>query len=262
MRTSSKTKSRRGTAAIVIGCMVLGLVAAAVSGWLFMRQAAQVPHPPVPASAGQQPAGHGKDDGDGKRGRSASDAFPEVDWGYWKGVNPDIVAWVTVPGTNIDYPVVRAPSWDPDWYLRHNVYGQWSLWGCPYVDADDARGLKSDNVVVYGHNMGVYDTSMFHDFAGFIDAGYAREHKRILVQTPSGHRVLEAQAATVIGGWQADKYTDFPSRAQFERWWSSAYSGCSMRLRRHVPALGGQTFTFVTCSYHFWDNERTLVYAL
>ena len=41
--------------------------------------------------------------------------FPEVDWEYWKSVNPDVIAWVTVPGTNIDSPIVQAHSDDPEY---------------------------------------------------------------------------------------------------------------------------------------------------
>lgn len=44
--------------------------------------------------------------------------FPEVDWDYWKSVNPDVIGWVTVPGTNIDSPIVQAHSDDPEYYLQ------------------------------------------------------------------------------------------------------------------------------------------------
>lgn len=57
--------------------------------------------------------------------------FPEVDWDYWRSVNPDVIGWVTVPGTNIDSPIVQAHSDDPEYYLHHDVYRKYNVYGCP-----------------------------------------------------------------------------------------------------------------------------------
>ena len=90
----------------------------------------------------------------------ATDGFPAVDWEYWQGVNPDVIGWVTVPGTSIDYPVVQAHDDAPTWYLSHDVYGSWNIYGCPYLDADcEAEGFGSRVAYVFAHHMD--DGSMF-----------------------------------------------------------------------------------------------------
>lgn len=48
--------------------------------------------------------------------------FPEVDWDYWKSVNPDVIGWVTVPGTNIDSPIVQAHSDAPECHPHHPTW--------------------------------------------------------------------------------------------------------------------------------------------
>ena len=112
---------------------VTALVGAAALGlWLFSihDRAADVDPSPISADASGSDA--------------ASDGAPTVDWEFWLSVNPDIVAWVSVPGTDIDYPVVQASADDPTFYLDHDVYRCWNPYGCPYLDAGCAgRGLAA-----------------------------------------------------------------------------------------------------------------------
>lgn len=68
-----------------------------------------------------------------RRGGRRKRRLRGVDWGYWQGVNPDIIGWVTVPGAGIDYPIVQAHEGDPDHYLRYDVYGGWNYHGVPYL---------------------------------------------------------------------------------------------------------------------------------
>lgn len=182
-----------------------------------------------------------------------------IDWDYWKGVNPDIVAWVRVPGTAIDQPVVQARPEDPGWYLAHDVYGEWSAWGSVYVDAGCTAGLASPNVVVYGHNMG-FDDTMFHDFANYHDASYAAGHSEIILYTPESVRHLQVAGSATIGGWEELKRTRFSDAADFRIYREECMAACDVRLCEGLPY--GQMFTFCTCSYYFNpENERTLVFA-
>ena len=53
----------------------------------------------------------------------AEDGFPDIDWDWWKKENPDVIGWVTVPGTGIDLPICQARDEDPTFYLAHDAYG-------------------------------------------------------------------------------------------------------------------------------------------
>lgn len=140
---------------------VTALVGAAALGlWLFSihDRAADVDPSPILADASGSDA--------------ASDGAPTVDWEFWLSVNPDIVAWVSVPGTEIDYPVVQASADDPTFYLDHDVYRGWNPYGCPYLDAGCAgRGIDSPLALMFGHHMN--DGSMFSAFANYSDRGFA-----------------------------------------------------------------------------------------
>lgn len=186
-----------------------------------------------------------------------------VDWDYWKSVNPDVIGWVSVPGTKIDCPIVQAPADDPDYYLTHDVYGKWNILGCPYLDADCADGglLDSENAVVFGHNFWGAPDDIFAPFANYSNASWAGSHRKIVVLTPEGDLGLTFCGADVIGGWERTKRTSFDGESDFRAYAANMLDACDIALAEPEELYGGM-FTFVTCSYIFnSDDERTLVYA-
>ena len=77
--------------------------------------------------------------------------------------NPDFVGWISIDGTNINYPVMQTPS-DPDFYLKHAFDKSYSDYGVPYVQ-ENCDLEQSDNVVIYGHHM--KNGSMFSDLCKY-----------------------------------------------------------------------------------------------
>lgn len=185
------------------------------------------------------------------------DGFIEVDWDYWAEINPDIVGWVTVDGTSINYPIVAASSDEPNFYLKHDVYGNYNSYGVPYLDAECKEGMESDNVVILGHHMN--DDSMFSDFANYSDPAYAQEHSVIRLQTPEKKLTLTVRAVDVISGSSLTKRTSFLDISDYLSWYTECLEDADVVLDAvHSPS---QNFTFVTCSYNVFRNGRTLVYA-
>lgn len=187
------------------------------------------------------------------------DGFPVVDWEYWQGVNPDVIGWVTVPGTVIDYPIVQAPSDDPDYYLHHDVYRDYNVYGVPYLDVDcaDTGLFDSRNAVVFGHHMN--DGSMFAAFADYSNLDFANEHARILVQTPEAKKVYLARCVDIVNGTELAKRTDFNDETDYREWYDSQLSGADVVIDAITQPQ--TAITFCTCSYNYSSNERTLVVA-
>lgn len=237
----------KGRVLLAMAAALLAAAIALLAAWTDMTGRATTLTPsPAAAEAGQ--------------GATDADGFPEVDWGYWKSVNPDVVGWVTVPGTGIDYPILQAAADDPEFYLHHDVYGQWSVYGVPYLDADCAETglLHSPNAVVFGHHMN--DGSMFAAFADYsTDKGFATEHARILVQTPTERRAVECRFAQIVDGTSRAKRTSFASSAEHALWYGNQLASASTVL--DADSRPSEVITFCTCSYNYFSNERTLVYA-
>lgn len=185
--------------------------------------------------------------------------IPAVDWDYWTSINPDVIGWVTVPGTTIDFPVLQAPADDPDYYLTHDVYRRYKPSGSVYLDAGCAGGLEgAGNKVVFGHHWG---RAMFSPFAEYSERSFAEGHRTVILQTPRTAMILEVQAVDVIRGTDAVKRTDFASAVDLMAYWLERFSASDVRLAEEAVETD-RLYTFVTCSYNFWpSNERTLVYA-
>lgn len=188
---------------------------------------------------------------------SEMDGFPLVDWEYWQGVNPDIVGWVTIPGTPIDYPIVQAQENDPDYYLDHDVYLNWNMYGAIYLDACNAQeGFDSRLAYVFGHHMD--DGSMFAALADLSAADAACSCK-ILLQTPEEKMRLDVCAVDIVNADTEMKHADFPSDAAFREWVRDSVGNADTVIA--IPEDAGSIKAFVTCSYNRFSNERTIAYA-
>lgn len=219
----------------------------------------------------------------------SDDEFVDVDWDYWKSVNPDIIAWVNVEGTAINYPIMRAPRDDPHYYLHHDIYRSYSVYGVPYVDTDaDSSAVSAQqneqvfNAIVYGHHMD--DGSMFSDFASYSDEAYAQDHAIVCLQTPAGKQRLRVAFVKIINGDTTAKEARFPDEESFWEWYQQQQSDACVVLDTDsdihddprdtteptsdqdgelspsdTTVLPEYVVTFCTCSYHEFQNERTLV---
>ena len=98
-----------------------------------------------------------------------------------QAVNPDIYAWITVPGTVIDYPILQHAS-DNSYYLMHNIDGSYGYPGCIYTENMNSKDFTDNNTVIYGHNM--KNGSMFAQLHKFEDPDFFNENREVLIYLP------------------------------------------------------------------------------
>lgn len=166
----------------------------------------------------------------------------------WDSLPDEVIAWVEVPGTNIDEPIVQASPDVPNAYLYEDALRQ-GAYGTPYIDCDCT--IDSRFVMVYGHHMS--DGTVFADFAGFIDVGYAQEHDEIIVYKRTGEVLeLEPVAVDVVNASHERILIDQ------EADWRALLASTDLVLGE--AELENQMFAFVTCSYQT-RNSRTIVLA-
>lgn len=95
--------------------------------------------------------------------------------------NPHIYAWIYIPNSIVDYPVLRHPD-NNSYYLNHNIDGTRGYPGCIYTEDYNSPSFTDHNTVLYGHNM--KDGSMFGALHKFEDAEYFDENQYIYIYTP------------------------------------------------------------------------------
>ena len=89
----------------------------------------------------------------------------KIDWDYLKSVNEDIVAWIEIEGTNINYPILK----DKDvYYLKHSFDKTYNSNGSIFTT--DLLPFETNETIVYGHNM--KNGSMFSNLGNYLDKDF------------------------------------------------------------------------------------------
>lgn len=132
--------------------------------------------------------------GSGKQSDLSGYNVPErnLDFAALRGENNDIYAWITIPDTNIDYPVLQHPK-ELDYYLKHNMDGSTGYPGCIYSQFMNAKDFSDFNTVLYGHNM--KKGTMFANLHYYEDPEFFDAHPYIYIYTEDGVLVYQIFAA-------------------------------------------------------------------
>lgn len=105
---------------------------------------------------------------------------------YVAGKNADIYAWITVPGTSIDYPIAQSTTND-SFYLTHDIEKEENIYGAIYTERISNKDFMDPMTVVYGHNM--RDGSMFGSLKNFMDKTMFSENDTIVVSLMTGEKL-------------------------------------------------------------------------
>lgn len=99
-------------------------------------------------------------------------------------INTDIIGWIKIDGTNINYPVMQ----NGDFYLNRNVYKNYSSSGTPYL-SEHCNLKTSDNLIIYGHHM--KNSTMFSNLDNYKNYNYYKNHKYIKFYTLEDNKTIE-----------------------------------------------------------------------
>lgn len=176
--------------------------------------------------------------------------------------NSDFVGWISIDGTNINYPVMQTVD-NPNYYLKRGFEKQHSNYGVPYVQENCALGI-SDNIIVYGHHMN--NGSMFADLCKYEREDFYQGHPIVRFDTLSSLGEYEIVAAfkTVAYSEQGFKYYHFVDVANEEDF-NSFVSQCkalSLYDTGVSAKYGDKLLTLSTCEYSRANGRMVLVAKL
>ena len=173
--------------------------------------------------------------------------------------NPDLEGWITIEGTNINYPGMHTPD-RPDYYLYRNFYKEDSAHGCIYI-REQCVADRSDNVVIYGHRM--KDGSMFNNLLHYEDRDYYEAHKYIQFSTRLERHTYEIMAVfTTVAtesGYPYHLFNDAAEPEEFDRYVADV-KALSLYDTGVDAAYGDKLITLSTCEYS-QDNGRMVIVA-
>lgn len=182
--------------------------------------------------------------------------WPWVDFDALREINPDVVGWIYIEGTQVSYPIVQRG--DNSYYLDRLFTGQWNGAGSIFMDYRNNADFSDPNSILYGHHM--KNGTMFADISEYKQQDFYDEHPTGMILTPEGNYLVEFFAGYVAStsgdSWQLN-FTD----DEFESWLSRAKNRSRFASDVEVTARD-RVVTLSTCTYEYEDARFVLVGVL
>lgn len=166
--------------------------------------------------------------------------------------NKDIVGWIRIDGTRIDYPVMQRKG-SPEYYLRRDFNEKHSTAGTPFLQYDSIIG-ESKNYLIYGHN--IKAGTMFHDLLKYEKKGFYNKHKVIHFETlAEGKQDYEVIAAfrTETYTFNYSNYGKITDEENYTKYKEMIGKYNDLTTDEDI-SYPNQLITLATCSYHVGDG--------
>ena len=230
---------------------------------------AEISSAPAPSDQPEQPE---QDSGETPE-ESETDAVPSeeeplmktvrlpVDFAQLQAEAPDIYAWLELPDTGIDDPVLQRAGSDLVYNSPH-AYGQYYMCGAVFSQsAYNGRNFDSPMTVLYGHSTVLGQPGAFMELNNYADEAYFDAHREMRVYMPDGMYVYRIFAACVHSNEHLLYCHDFSDETQFDAFFSSLTEDTSPDSHidaEALPQAGDKVLTLSTC-YSANKNLRYLV---
>ncbi len=177
--------------------------------------------------------------------------------------NSDFAGWISIAGTEIDYPVMQPVPESSDFYLNHNYEGKKDINGSIFLDSRNDYEKQDDNLIVYGHNM--KSGMMFGGLEKYLEKEYWEEHKKISFNTiyeKAEYEIIAVCLSKVADGEKAKfHYYDFINAGSEEAF--GLYLENIQKLNVLDEDLGvsygDKLLTLSTCNNYTKDGRLFLV---
>lgn len=187
-----------------------------------------------------------------------TDACPErvIDFEGLKRRNADIIGWISIPGTPVDYPVLRNPY--DNYYLDHDIDGNANEAGAVFVQQNTDVSFQASHTVLYGHNL--KDGQMFGWLPRYREPGVREAHPEILLYLPGKSYTAEIYSVYECPDASETYQTAYPSQEAFADWIRMTKTS-SLYDVPVAPEADSRILTLSTCTNQ-GDHARLVVHAV
>ena len=183
-------------------------------------------------------------------------AKKDIDWNKLRKINPDIVGWIKIKDTKINYPVVKGKT--NRTYLHTDFNKKYNYGGCIFLDYHDHKDLnKNQHSIIYGHHM--KNGTMFAKLLKFREESFLKKHHVIILYTPKKTMHLKVISAYAVKAQDQMPIT-FANEMQKKEYITKIRRMSEPSIKLDDKKID-RIYTFVTCSYERDDN-RTYVHAV
>lgn len=167
-----------------------------------------------------------------------------IDFAELQKENPDIYAWIKVPGTNIDYPILQSAEEEDEYYLNHTAEKKEGFPGSIYTEKYNATDFSDPVTVIYGHTL--KDGTMFSELKKYRDKEFFESNPSIYIYLPTGRLTYQIFAAVAFD----DRYLlgsyDFGQAGDVEDYIADLKRCNDGNFNPHI-AISDEMITLSTC---------------
>lgn len=188
---------------------------------------------------------------------------PEIDIGTGADLaaclaqNDDFIAWIRIPGTNVDYPVVWTD--DAEYYLHHTFTGKQGAAGTLFSLMKTDYSIPSRNIAIYGHHLKSTGEKMFTSLMRYKNPDFYEDNQTIVLDSLYRHSeyTIFAVVNMKVGDWEPSR-TTFSGDAAFMAFVNRANSEALYDTGVEVGA-DDHILTLITCDRSYAGKEGRLV---
>lgn len=171
-----------------------------------------------------------------------------VDFAALKAINPDIYAWLDIPGTDISYPVLQSPN-DNTYYLNHNSDGEYAAGGSIFSEDYNTTGFSDPVTVLYGHNLqsGAMFGNLERDYS---NGGFLAEHGIVRIYTETEELEYVVFAAVPYSNAHLLYENDFSNATDYAAFFQGVFNVRSLDAQfraEYAPEPGDRVLILSTC---------------
>lgn len=188
-----------------------------------------------------------------------SDEFPKIDFEKLKEVNKDIVGWIIIEGTQVNYPIVKGS--DNSYYLSHSYDKSYNVYGSIFMDYKANSHFNNLNTFLYGHYTS--NGSMFGELKKYMDDSFHEEHPFFYIFTLEGNYKANVLSAYTDDALSNSYISDFHNINEYKQYLKNIIAKSRYKTNVDVDYSQDKLVTLYSCSHESGSKtERYFVHAV
>ncbi len=184
----------------------------------------------------------------------------EVNFEELKKINPDVVGWIAIEGTQVNYPIVQSK--DNSYYLNHSFDKKWNSLGSIFMDYRSTNDFSDYNTFIYGHH--TKNGSMFGELYKYMDVSFYKENPFFYIYTPNGNYKIEIISAYLDKASSNSYNQSFESIEMYDDYINLITEKSRYKTNVNVDYKTDKLITLYSCSHETnrEKNDRYFIHGV
>ena len=184
-----------------------------------------------------------------------------IDFQSLQAQNPDVYAWIQVPGTEVDYPILQSPD-DNGYYLDHDINKAEKAEGAIFTENYNTKTFEDPNTVIYGHDM--KNGTMFQSLHRYMDRSFFDANRDVTIYLPDKILHYKIFAAYLYDNRHLLMSFDFWNKEEYQQYLNNIFSMRDMNsfVDTSMEVTNEDRIITMSTCYAGISNQRYLVQAV